>query len=601
MGDVAALGSTIAIVSHVHADSVQLVLFTFIISTNLTLELSNFIDVGNTQSRSQLSISLVNTTTVTVTSQDHGVVHIGSDVQIRLTGTTEVLTSLAQSSNHSLSIDEALAEILPSVGALKLISHSSKVDILMDCVQLVVSPDRTDLVREDLLGVAVRTIVTQHSSNSQSLLKRNLVDAILELNIIEIFDVSNIVTMQFRSHIDSLRIGSTSYQSIVTSKLLLGALLITLSLESIDIADINMGSTDTAVRDLLSLSHDSVNPAHIVSDELRSAAGMSFHIVGEHSGDITITSLNKAANISVFKFVLLSIDFHSGLERTNVGRLSQLQNLTLSRMRQNVLIFLLIVIVKYIMFHFFFLLIVIVVFIIGSIFKCLTDKCIDYGFLFFSKSVENFGNSFFAFFVFIFRFFSFLCHFVISFGFFVIIRMVKTNGFTSVDDCFLIGLFTVFNNRVDECTGVCPSKYKTYFTNCSVNYIGSLLFKLVCINGQRRYVAMLNQKFSSSTRLGFIKGAICIYTFVTILQQSMSENFVGIVVLVIPNQRNRTTIIMFESISTNNSSVRALQIITSSPATKIKLRHFDFLLLLLIFRQLRNGNLYEYDIYPISN
>ena len=92
--------------------------------------------------------------------------HISSDKQIRLTSATEILTSLTQSSYHSFCIDKALTEILSSIGALKFLSHGSIINILVNCIQFIISPDRTDLVWEDLLRVTLRTIITQHSSNS---------------------------------------------------------------------------------------------------------------------------------------------------------------------------------------------------------------------------------------------------------------------------------------------------------------------------------------------------------------------------------------------------------------------------------------------------
>ena len=71
---------------------------------------------------------------------------------------------------------------------------------------------------------------------------------------------------------------------------------------------------------------------------------------------------------------------------------------------------------------------------------------------------------------------------------------------------------------------------------------------------------------------------IGVHTLVTILKQSVPDDIVGAVVLVIPNKRNRFTIAIGESVMTNDSTVRALNVVTSGPASKIRLSllHFDY-------------------------
>ena len=464
----------------------------------------------------------------------------------------------------------------------------------MDSVQFIISPDRTNLIREDLLRITVGTIVTQHSSNSQSLLQRNLVDAILELNIIEIFDVSHIVTMQLRSNIHSLRISSTSYQSIVTSELLLVTLLITLSLKSIDVTDIDMRSANTTMRNLLSLSHNSINPVHVVSNQLRSATRMSLNILREHGGYITFASLNETADVSVLEFVLLGIDFHSGLERANVGRLSQLQNLTLSRMGQNILVVLLVV-VKDIMFHNCFLLIgfrflfgifrVLVRLSFGFTFQSLCHHVVHSILLFVRHSVDNVSDSLVI---------AILLIFKLTFGFILFvsifllvivgtsIRMRQNQRQTSIDDCFLVRILTMGEHRVDESTGISAFMHQTYFTNASVNNIGTILSKLICINRQRFNVAVLNQCLTNFTGFSVIEEAIGIHAFLTILKPSMAKNIARIVVLVIPNQRNLNSIIFLKRIMANYSTIRAFKVISGSPAAEITsfnlecFFHFEF-------------------------
>ena len=107
--------------------------------------------------------------------------------------------------------------------------------------------------------------------------------------------------------------------------------------------------------------------------------------------------------------------------------------------------------------------------------------------------------------------------------------------------------------------------------------VGSLLLELVCINGKRVNVSVLDQKLRSLTTFGLIELAIGVNAFVSVLENGMSKNLIRVSVLMIPDQRNFLTVVAFERILANDSSIGALQIIACCPSAKIKVFHFDLI------------------------
>ena len=296
MSYIATFGCAISIISHIYANGVKLMLFTSRVGTNLVLKLSNFIDLINAKCCCKLSVSLIDTTAVTISCKNHGIMHICCDKQIGFTSTTEILTSLTQCCDHGLCINETLSEIISSVVALKFFSHCIKIDILMNGVQFIVSPDRTNVLRENLLRITVLPAIADHSRNGQGFLQRNLIDSILELYIIKVLDIYHIITMKLGSNIHGLRIGGTSYQLIVSGNLLLVTLFISLCRQGINVPNIYMGSTNATIRNFLCLRHNSVNPSHIICNEFRCTPRMCFNIFRKQRRNVARAGLYKAAN-----------------------------------------------------------------------------------------------------------------------------------------------------------------------------------------------------------------------------------------------------------------------------------------------------------------
>ena len=435
----------------------------------------------------------------------------------------------------------------------------------MDGVQLIVSPDGTNLVREDFLRVTVRTLITQHGSNSQRFFQRNLVDAVLELNIVEIFDVHHIVTMQFGSDIYSLRVRGTPYQLVIAGDFLLVSFLITLSGQRIDIPNIYMRSTNPTVRDFLSLGHDSVNPSHIIGDKFGSAAGMRLNILREHGGDVSVAGLNKATDIGVLKTMLLAINFHSKLERTNVAGFSDLQNFTLSRVRENILLSLTLV-VKHIMFHIFVssFRIVIVIFRLPIFTESHPDHSQHHVLLLFvellTNPVKDLADGFVVFRRFVVRFlvlgFAFIVRLLVFV--FALIRVIEHDVFVVIDNQLILDGNAVIHNSVNVGSGICTRQNKAHLTDDTVNDIFPHLLQLICRDGQGNNVPVLNQLFSRLSGFRIVKRTVGINPIIPVFQQCVPQNIILGIMLMVPNQAYSLAVLLFKSILTDNSSVGAL-------------------------------------------
>ena len=185
-------------------------------------------------------------------------------------------------------------------------------------------------------------------------------------------------------------------------------------------------------------------------------------------------------------------------------------------MRQNITLHHLIL-VKNIMLHIIILLVIIFIIIIISLtsaFQSLANQCINYSLLLFSQSVKDILNSLIVGLIFdllgIFHGF-FLLHFFI-------IGMRQRNVLASIDNSFFFGFLTMTDDRINECTRVCTSQNEANFTNGPMNYISTVLLQLVCINGQRRNIAMFNQLLSILTSFCIIKGTVSVHAFFSILE-----------------------------------------------------------------------------------
>ena len=208
------------------------------------------------------------------------------------------------------------------------------------------------------------------------------------------------------------------------------------------------------------------------------------------------------------------------------------------------------------------------------------DHRIDGLLLFLIKCVKHISNGLF---IRMLKRFVVFIHVRFFLQFIIFIAMKNCDILASENFGFLFTFLTMLNYGFNRCTRVCTSKHKAHLSNIAMNNIRHILFKLVCINGERHNVTMLNKHLTCLARFCVIKCTICINAFITILKKSVTKNLIWIIVAMIPNKRNSLTIIVLKSIFHDNSAIRAFKICFGSPPAKIEIFHFDFILLLLNF------------------
>ena len=93
-------------------------------------------------------------------------------------------------------------------------------------------------------------------------------------------------------------------------------------------------------------------------------------------------------------------------------------------------------------------------------------------------------------------------------------------------------------------------------------------------------ITMFNINLCRLSKVCVVELTICIYTFRTILEFGMANDPIRICMVMVPNKRNRFSVIMLKSIFTDYATIRSLKVVLCGPTTKVKLFiHFDFLLL----------------------
>ena len=219
--------------------------------------------------------------------------------------------------------------------------------------------------------------------------------------------------------------------------------------------------------------------------------------------------------------------------------------------------------------------------LILSVVDGLTNERIHNRFLLFSHRIDNFLNRFIA------RIFLlFLDIFGLGFFFFLVhssfLRMLKLTALIKADGTIVnLSGHPVFigvrNDFLNESTRISASEDETYFSNHTMNNIGTNLLKLIGYNRHAIDVAMLKHLLCTLRFRIAIKDAIGPDALRTILKQRMTQNIVRVIVLMIPDQRNFSTIVIFKSIFTNRSTISTKNIVHGRPTRKIvlKFRHFD--------------------------
>ena len=167
-------------------------------------------------------------------------------------------------------------------------------------------------------------------------------------------------------------------------------------------------------------------------------------------------------------------------------------------------------------------------------------------------------------------------------GIAALVGMAETDGLAGSDDDLVLCALTVGQvHKVDERSGIGPGDDQAEFTNIAVDHVLAaavgLLFQPVGVDRQGLHVAMLYQLLGGLAALRLVEEAIGIHAVLPVLQNGVTQDVGGVIVLVVPHDGNRHPVAVLESVAANRASVGADNVISGCPATKVILQfHFEY-------------------------
>ena len=248
-------------------------------------------------------------------------------------------------------------------------------------------------------------------------------------------------------------------------------------------------------------------------------------------------------------------------------------------MAQNILVHNRSVRIKGVVFHVFSSLVIIIFHALHH----LSDNGVDDAFLFFGQRVEHVAHGLLA------VRFPLLVHVILLYHFSSGIhrvnrpgiRMAQGNIFPSIDNALILFIRngSVTDYGLDERARIGTGQNQTHFTDLPMQNMTALLFKLVGIDGQSAHISVLDQLFRGLRGIRVVKGTVSVNAFGTVLQQSVAQNIERVIVLMIPHQRDRLSVIVLESVPHDGPAVGAFEVCFGGPAAEIVslFTHFDSL------------------------
>ena len=325
----------------------------------------------------------------------------------------------------------------------------------------------------------------------------------------------------------------------------------------------------------MSLAHHNVHPA-LITQQHFGRAGVNVLVIGKQG-------VNVVDAVRQF-LVILGIHGNGVLERADalvLGKtddagligMAQLKGLVVAGLVENVLLHRIVSSFKIGMFCG---LVVLVGF--GSIFESLSHQGIDHSLLLFGKGLEHIGQSFVVLgllILFLLAISRSIVLFLVLGLLLAVVGVIKADLLSGINNGLFLVLLPMTHDRVDVGAGVCSGQHKADLSDRAVQNIRPLLLELVGINTQRGYVAVLHKKLGVAAGFRFVECAVGVNAVLTVLQQRMAQNIHCIVVLMVPDQRDRLPVIALECVLADRASIGAFQIVTGSPATEI-VPHFEF-------------------------
>lgn len=189
--------------------------------------------------------------------------------QIRSTGTLIVLSCIQNCIDHGLCDDIVFTEVCRRVCSLKFFLCCCHIQIYMDGIQVVIQPNRSDVIREDLSFIAIITTIAKHDCSSQFFVQLQTINVVKICYVIEICNIDDIISMKCTLYEYSLRISGSTNKLEVAGLSLFLPLGISFCSESLDVSNINLAGSDSGNRTLMNFVHYSRNPTLITGNELR--------------------------------------------------------------------------------------------------------------------------------------------------------------------------------------------------------------------------------------------------------------------------------------------------------------------------------------------
>ena len=159
---------------------------------------------------------------------------------------------------------------------------------------------------------------------------------------------------------------------------------------------------------------------------------------------------------------------------------------------------------------------------------------------------------------------------------------------TGVDDAFVVEQIHLVSvdetDLVDEGAGVGTLQHQAHLTDVPVlDVAGRVLPDAVGVDRHGVDVAMTNGLSGGKRMRRFVKGSVTIHAIVTVLENHIAKQVLGIVMVVLPYQRNGLTVLIDERILANDESVGAAQIVLGHVTAEVTL-HLELLLLIVVHR-----------------
>ena len=313
--------------------------------------------------------------------------------------------------NDRLSINEVIAEVCCSTGALKLSLCSIDINNSLNGIKIGIAPNGTDMILGNLIGINVGTTITNKSSQSNLFLEAALHNIALISDNIEISNVVDIITMQSVAEVYGLRISGTHKNLHVSRDGLLGLTILIALRTNILSASVNLSGTNTGNRTLASFGQNLLNPVVITLKQFGSTR-IHILVIGEQSID-SVNTVRKSI------LVISSIHFDGALQ-SHTRSLRHLNNFLLVSVAQHIHLLSRIaiknvgvhsIISSFRVFHrFFFFVFLFGLLFVFSVFKSLADQGINNRLLLLGEGVKHILHGLFLSGLLFLFYFSF-CHF----------------------------------------------------------------------------------------------------------------------------------------------------------------------------------------------